>query len=422
MMRSEVHFVRLIIRLEQDRARIHDLGVDIATAADRAVVIIEGTVQADGDLGRLGHVDVDVRTQHITAQVDIVVEIVALVDLQQTGIVVERGCDVITGHLSAAAEVGVDTVVDRLVLEEHVPPVNGRIDNRIHPEFRILDLFRGERSDGKRVPGPGRFVEEFHIRDRVGQLQVTGRLGYRSLITDIDGRFAFTAFLGVDQDDAVRTASTVQGSRRRVLHDRESGDVVRLETGQVGRGHLDAVDEDQRAVGIGQGSDAADKEAGIIVTRFAAALIRDQTRDTTGQGCGEVTRRDFQFRRFDRVDGADDGLLLLGAESHDRDFVQLAGRVLHPNDENAFLSHGESLGLLTEEIENQPVCRFDTGQFEGTVQVRDDTPGRTDDGNRRSGEWRTRLVFHYRSLDGLGLGQGRHREQDEEAQRNNFFG
>ena len=117
VMRSEVHLVRLIIRLEQDRARIHDLGVDIATAADRAVVIIEGTVQADGDLGRLCHVDVDVRAQHITAQVDIVVEIVALVNLQQTGIVVERGGDVITGHLSAAAEVGVDTVVDRLVLE-----------------------------------------------------------------------------------------------------------------------------------------------------------------------------------------------------------------------------------------------------------------------------------------------------------------
>ena len=231
---TEVHLIRLIIRLEQDRARIHDLGIDLATAVDGSVVIIEGAVQTDGDLGRLGHVDVDIRAQHVPAQVDVVVEVVALVDLEQTGIAVERGRDVISGHLAAAAEVGVDAVVDRLVLEQHVPPVDGRVHDRIHAEFRILDLLGRERRDGQRITGQGRFVEELHVSDRIRQLQVARRLGDGRLITDVDRGFSFTAFLGVDQDDAVRTAGAVQGGRRRVLHDGEGGDVIRLETGEVG--------------------------------------------------------------------------------------------------------------------------------------------------------------------------------------------
>ena len=104
-------------------------------------------------------------------------------------------------------------------------------------------------------------IEDIHALDAPGNRHGSGVAELRSLV--------LAAFLGRDDDDAVGSAGSVNGSRRGVLEDVEALDIGRVHQGEgVGKTfhavvvHGQAVDDDERVVGGGQRGSAADPDVG----------------------------------------------------------------------------------------------------------------------------------------------------------------
>ena len=133
--------------------------------------------------------------------------------------------------------------------------------------------------------------------------------------------FALRTPLGLDQDDAVRAARTVDGHCRSVFQHRHVLDDVRVEVGQSA-GIGDAVQDDQRVV-IGRQRVLAADQQGLVAARRFVAGGDVQTGDLADQTVHQVVGRDHLQRLF-----ADDGetsrevLLLLRTVTDNHGFIQ----------------------------------------------------------------------------------------------------
>jgi len=71
-------FVHGIISREQDGVRVHHIDIHVSTTSQRAGIVVEVSRQANSKLCGLCYIDVDIRTQGVTLQVNVAVEAVAL--------------------------------------------------------------------------------------------------------------------------------------------------------------------------------------------------------------------------------------------------------------------------------------------------------------------------------------------------------
>ena len=232
-----------IVGREEHGVGVHHLLVNRVTAVQGAGVVGEVTGQAHGQFGGGGDVDVHVRTQGVGLLVDVVVEGVALIDLEDTSILRKSARDIVCSHLAAASGRDVGTVGGRVVLEEHIVPVVGRIDEAVGVGLAgLLYLVVGVHKLAEGVAGGDGLVERFHICDGVGQLHGGSRLGDGGLDAGENLRRAFLAALGGDVDHTVCTSRTIKGGSGGILHDRETLDIVRLKAREVGGGQFYVVD------------------------------------------------------------------------------------------------------------------------------------------------------------------------------------
>ena len=184
-------------------------------------------------------------------------------------------------------------------------------------------------------------------------------------------RPSFRSALGVDDDDAVRTAHAVYGRRRGILEDREALDILRIDVGERA-GH--AVHERQRCAHAGrQGRDAADVDVRIVEARLAGPLHGDQTGDTAGEPLRKIRHGHLELLDLYALLRADDADLLLHAVSDHLHGIEYGVVLLKHDVELAASGNGHILCLVTHVAELQHVVGRHVDQV---VSV--DVGGRTD--------------------------------------------
>ena len=276
-----------IDRRVRNRRRAHRIGVEIVVhvGIHAAGFVLAGVLRRKrkAQLGRFGDVDVDVRTEAEAVEVHLGVVIVVVGHVEHTALRIVGTAHVVADVLVTARRADIHAAGHRQVLVDGVHPVHVRIEVGIGAAQVHLLLIVVDRLDRTLLVG-GDFVVVVDPLRSVRQLGQLDRLRNAEFGLDADlGRRHFGASFGGDQDDAVRTAHTVEGGRRCVLQDGERGDVVRVDKVHVA---LDTVDEHQRG-GFGtERTLSADPELGAR-SGFARTLHHDDTRQFAGEVRGE---------------------------------------------------------------------------------------------------------------------------------------
>src|SRR5690606_15061255 len=89
---------------EQHGIGAHDLAVHGCAAVYGTGIIIERTAEPHRQLRRLGQVDVDIGAQAVALEVDVVVEIVAVIHFHQPVVLVVGAGNIIAGYTAPAAD------------------------------------------------------------------------------------------------------------------------------------------------------------------------------------------------------------------------------------------------------------------------------------------------------------------------------
>ena len=322
----------------------------------------------------------------------------------------DRRVEEVADLTAAAADVEVEVLVDREILEHQVIPVVVRIEVLVESRLRAVDLVgRVERLVGVERSGLLGGVEdclvvELHVGHAVGHLLY--HRGHREGVfqTDRDVHLLrVAAVFRVDEDDAVGAARTVDGGRLSVLEHRERLDRLGRHVVEHVAQHLHAVEDDQRCVARPEGRNAADVEGGAVVAGFARGLARDHAGDVAGERRGQRTGGDIQVGGFYGGDRGDHRLLFLRAVADDHDFVE---RVALLGERYEL----EQLGILDVEllrvetdVREGHVFRFG-GNGEGVraVAVGDRAGRRSFDVDHHAGQRRVVGAGDHRAADRLG--------------------
>ena len=349
---------------------VHRVGVQVVRGRAGSVFgrVLRGERKAQ--LRRLGNVDVDVRAEAVLVEVHLGIVTVVVSDIEHTAFRVVGCRNVVTDFRGAARDARVYAAGHGQVLEDGVDPVDVRIEVGVAAaQVHLAGIVRNRHLGAAAVAVE--FVVVVDPLRSVRQLGQLDRLRNAEFGLDADlGRRHFGASFGGDQDDAVRTAHTVEGGRRCVLQDGERGDVVRVDKVHVA---LDTVDEHQRG-GFGtERTLSADPELGAR-SGFARTLHHDDTRQFAGEVRGERAACHFQFAGVDGVDGADDTLLALFTVC-DYGYRLQFGNLAHQLGHDVGLrSDGNALGFITQVRNLDYIGRLYVDR-EGTVITRDDTAG-----------------------------------------------
>ena len=302
----------------------HDLVEQARGRCCGRVRAVEQGIDLHGGLRGLRQVHVDVGANVIAVDRDVVVVVVHRGHLQQSVLMRVGSREIVLSHLAAAAGRDRGLRVDGLVLEHHAVPVHVGIEHRVGARLRVLYLLLqvGIRGQALQVARTLRVVIEVHVVHAVHKLQHLRRRRDHRLHAGRDLHLALAAALRGHQYHAVGTLGTIEGRGRGVLHDRERGYVLRLQTGQVLGRHLHAVDQDERRGAVAEGRHTTHEEVGIVLARLTAALIADHTGYAAGQRVGQVRRRCLQLSRVDGLDRAYHRVLLLLGEGHHHRLLQ----------------------------------------------------------------------------------------------------
>ena len=209
-----------------------------------------------------------------------------------------------------------------MLFEKLFVPVDVGVDVGVQLVDRSLDRLVREFRLG---PGRARFdglVEHPHVLYAVGEF---GNLrGHRHAALDAQVDLRLAALSGFRRHDhhAVCAARSVERCRRGVLEDREILDHLGGEGVQIVRGALHAVDQDQRILcGLGKGAYAANSEISSVGARLSGLLHRDHAGDAACKTVRQVGGGHLHVGGLERLDRANDALLLLLSESdHDHLF------------------------------------------------------------------------------------------------------
>ena len=349
----------------------------------RSGVVGIGQVSLDAqlDLGGAERIEGQVGRDVVPAVVGIRVVVGQLRVLVHAVLVVIGQSDVVYGLVRSSRHIDVRRTVVAVVAQDLVHPVHIGVEIGVGMRAGLFDHFAAvERTAAARCRG---FVRHLHVSgaiDEVGDLR-RGRDAFGVAYGEL--RTPFQTALGVDDDDAVRSAHAVDGRGRSILEDRETLDILRIDVGERA-GH--AVHERQRCAHAGrQGRDAADVDVRIVESRLAGPLYGDQTGDTAGESLREVGGRHLEFIDLDALLRADDADLFLYAVSDHLHGIE-QGVVLFEHDvEQAASGDGHILGLVTHVAEFQYVV----GQYVDQV-VSVDVGSRADVGP---------LLHEYRHAD-----------------------
>ena len=128
----------------------------------------------------------------------------------------------------------------------------------------------------------GALVDQPHGLGIIGHVLQAAQIRHldRHIVIVRDMDLAGRAALGGDKDDAVRSPGPVDGRRGGVLQDSDGLDVLRVD---VVHGILDAVHQDQRAVGV-EGGIASNPQGGAVFTGLAGGLGDRQAGGQAAQG------------------------------------------------------------------------------------------------------------------------------------------
>ena len=372
MLDTLVLFVHRIESGEEYGVGVHNIDKHVITRRHRTAIVIKVTGQAKGHLSSLGHVDIDVGTHGVFLTVDIVVEAVAMVNLEHTAILSVGTRDIIGSHLTTTADRNIGTGTVRYVLEQHVVPVVGRIDKTVGTGLTsLLNLVLAvdEVINIQRTARNQSVVVTLHIGYRVSQLNLAERALERVLDTAEDLGGTFLTALGGNEDYTVSTAGTVEGSCRGVFQDRETLDIIGTQTVKVGRCQLDVIDKN-KWVGttLTKGCHTTNEEVGVVLTRLTRTCVSNHTGDVTGKRLGKVARRHTQIFGVYRGDRAHDTFLLLLTVGYDRYLVKLVALGGKLYIDNCLVSHGNDFVLHTYVGEHKFVGWLDF-DFIATINV-----------------------------------------------------
>ena len=205
---------------------------------------------------------------------------------------------------------------------------------------------------------------------QVGQFRGLAH-AYRTVVGD--ACLAFLTLLGGDQDDAVGSARTVDGSGRGVL---QHGDVVNVCRGQVAQRAGHTVHQHQGAGRSAERAHTADADGAGFLSGITAALCDGDAGHQTGEHVGHIGHgARLHGLAVDGGDGADDVHLLLDAVAHYDYFVQHFGVFLQRNVVLGSAGfHRQGLGGVAH-IADLQLASGGNRQLEVAVHVGDDTVG-----------------------------------------------
>ena len=167
-----------IVGGEEHRVGVHYVDKHLVTRRHRAGVVVKVAGKAQAHLGGLGNIDIHVGTHGVDLAVNVVVEAVAVVHLQDTAILGEGSRYIIGSHLTTTSDRHIGTGALCGVLEQHVVPVVGRVDDAVGTRLaRVLYLVLAV-DEVVNVAGIARqqgLVVTLHVGYGVGYLHLLGR-------------------------------------------------------------------------------------------------------------------------------------------------------------------------------------------------------------------------------------------------------
>ena len=177
MLYSHVVIIGREICREKDWVRVDHLLIDSITAVQRSGVVGKVTCKTNGQFSCLCQINVNIGTQRIGLLVDIIVEGISLVDLEDTCIFRETTSYIIGSYTAAASRGNICTIRCRKILEEHIVPVVGRVDQPVGTGLAgLLNLVETVHKFSERVTRGDGLVVSLHICDRVCKLNCGSRL------------------------------------------------------------------------------------------------------------------------------------------------------------------------------------------------------------------------------------------------------
>ena len=141
-----------------------------------------------------------------------------------------------------------------------------------------LDILRSEEKRTTAVQVS--LVCRIHILVCVRKLRDSGESGDTLVIIDSELRLAYPTRLSLDDDDTVGATYTIDSSCRCIFEDSEALDILRVD---IVEATLNTIDKHERSGRlIRKGRNTTDPDVGLIVTRLACPLDRDNACESSG--------------------------------------------------------------------------------------------------------------------------------------------
>ncbi len=337
----------------------------------------EVTVETDVDGRGLGGFQIHVRGKVVSIVIHFGVVILQLEIAGHTHLVVvaQRHIVVRAGQTASDADVGAAVVAP--ILEDLLHPVHCGIEILVVHSgvvvlrqtvglLRSLDVLGRVERRRTRIGVGVSLVGDGHISIGVGHLGHVGHAREALVIVERDRRLAHLTGLGLDDDNAVGASHAVNRGSRSVLQHGERLDILGVDVVEAA---LHAVHENKRLrVLARKGRDTADPDIRIVVTRLAAALNRNDARDTARDGRRQVTRRDLDILGAQSRLCSHNRHLTLAAVTHHHEFVERRHVLDEHHIDHVLRAHAYLLRLEAEERKLED--RIGVLQFERVLTVR----------------------------------------------------
>ena len=351
---------------------------------DRHVDVFRVGSQVQGDRHVLGEVEVQVRTEAeaVHPRLRVVTEFLHRVVLHVTALVDVTDVQEVVHPVGTAADVRVETGLGSELLEHHTIVVVVAVEILAHlldllvvllvagqAEQRVLEL-RDQIVAELRIVAVVHegLVAQLHVLPGVGALGLDHERGHGLVERQGEARLALLAAAGLDQDDTVRTADTVEGGRGGVLQDGEALDLVHVHRTHSVRSTLHTIHDDQRALAVGGGGTTQVHGRTITSRLTTTALHGGKTRDTTGERVVQTSgRRLAEFLRSHRGDSGGNRRLLLGTEGHHDGVFEKLIVSSQSDGEVRTRARLDALGRKTDAGDNEHCVFRDIAQDESTL-------------------------------------------------------
>src|SRR5690606_1973831 len=140
-----VGFIGKVIGRKAYRTHPEHFPVQVTSAGNRPNVVVERSVNPNNRLGGRGQVNIHVGTDQVFFQINVIVEIIAFIDIQNAVILRKRTGNIVAGHFPSTGNIQVGPLINGNVFGEQVHPVGGGIDVGVQSLDGIVNLGIGVR-------------------------------------------------------------------------------------------------------------------------------------------------------------------------------------------------------------------------------------------------------------------------------------